>query len=133
MKNVKSFRGVYSHDTIPNLGNKKLSLIVNYDNYSGPGTHWICIYNDPTKRYLEFFDSYGIAPSSHIQSILRKLKKPILYNSGQIQSIKSNRCGWYCMDYIKKREQGKSPGDIIFEYKPNGSIDNDRKLIRLLE
>jgi hypothetical protein len=133
MKNIKSFKGVFPHDRIPAfLGNKKISLVVNYDKYGGEGTHWIAIYIDPKKAYSEIFDSYGLFPSDIIQEKLRKIGKPILYNSGRIQNLDSNRCGWYAMDYIKKRENNVVPADIIFEYMPNGSIKNDKILMKYL-
>ena len=60
------------------------------------------------------------------------IKKPIVYNSGRIQALSSKRCGWYAMDYIKKRERNVEPEDIIIHYIPNGSIKNDSILMKYL-
>ena len=134
MKSIKSFLGVFAHDKIPALDKrKKQSFILNYDKYGNYGTHWVAIFHDSDKKYSEVFGSYGIFPSNILQKALKKLNKPILYNSGQIQSLKSNRCGWYAMDYIKKRHRGLEPADIIFEYKPNGSLENDKILMKIIE
>lgn len=134
MKNVKSFRGVFSHDMIPPiLGDKKTSMIVNYDFYGNQGTHWVAIYVNPAKNFTEVFDSYGLPSSNIIQMKLKQyINKPIVYNSGRIQALTSKRCGWYAMDYIKKRERNVEPEDIIFQYIPNGSIKNDSILMKYL-
>ena len=76
MKNVKSFRGVFSHDMIPPiLGDKKTSMIVNYDFYGNQGTHWVAIYVNPAKNFTEVFDSYGLPPSNIIQMKLKDFIK----------------------------------------------------------
>ena len=86
LQNMKSFRGIFPHNKIPNLGRKTQSLIINYDKAGNPGTHWVCVYIDPNRPYSEVFDSYGLPPSQIIQDKLKKIGKPILYNTGQIQS-----------------------------------------------
>ena len=97
------------------------------------GSHWVAIYNDPKKKYIEFFDSYGVVPSSNIQKKMRATKKRILYNTSSIQPKNSNLCGLYTYFYIIMRERGMPPYDIIYHFTPNNSKENDRILIDLLE
>jgi hypothetical protein len=40
--NIPYFRGVYMKDQLPNKIQKNESMIINLDNSSGPGTHWVC-------------------------------------------------------------------------------------------
>ena len=38
------FRGVVSYDELCECGGKTGYYVVNLDESSGPGTHWICLY-----------------------------------------------------------------------------------------
>jgi len=51
----KRFKGVYSSDTMPVLKNNEM-CIVNTDDSSKPGMHWIALYKYKNKTY--FYDSY---------------------------------------------------------------------------
>ena len=41
---IKHFRGIYSRDGLPNKIKKECGII-NLDNITGPGTHWVCYRN----------------------------------------------------------------------------------------
>ena len=59
-QNEPRFNGVYSRDNLPRLNDG--AYIINLDEYSDIGTHWITLYvqnNDAT-----YFDSFGV---EHIQ------------------------------------------------------------------
>jgi len=132
LKNSRSYLGTFSHDRIPDLKNKNFSAIINYHTYEQPGSHWICIYNDPKKTYVEFYDSYGLPPSNMIIDKLKQTGKKVLYSTSKIQNITSSRCGYYCYYYIIMRDRGMNPYDIIYQFNPN-SKNNDNILIDLLE
>ena len=56
-QNEPRFTGVYSRDNLPNKI-KDGEYVVNLDEYSDIGTHWIALYvNNKTATY---FDSFGI-------------------------------------------------------------------------
>ena len=89
MKNEPNFIGVFPHDKLPNHNlSGKDSLIVNYNNYNQPGSHWVAIYGN------QFFDSFGIVPSDTIQDWMRKSAKlnvgEIHYNTLNLQSFVKN-------------------------------------------
>ena len=55
-QNEPRFNGVYSRDNLPKL--KDGAYIINLDEYSDTGTHWVSLYvenNDVT-----YFDSLGV-------------------------------------------------------------------------
>ena len=57
-KNESEFNGVYSRDNLPDKI-KDGAYIINLDEYSDTGTHWVALYvvnnNDVT-----YFDSFGV-------------------------------------------------------------------------
>ena len=56
-QNEPRFMGVYSRDNLPDKI-KDGAYVVNFDEYSDIGTHWIALYvNNKTVTY---FDSFGI-------------------------------------------------------------------------
>jgi len=59
MKNVKGFRRVFTSDLLPKRIRKFKNGIINLDISTGPGTHWVCYYNDPTYNFIEYFDPFG--------------------------------------------------------------------------
>ena len=62
-QNEPRFNGVYSRDNLPKI--KDGAYIINLDEYSDIGTHWValCINNDVT-----YFDSFGV---EHIPKEIR--------------------------------------------------------------
>ena len=56
-QNEPRFNGVYSRDNLPKI--KDGAYIINLDEYSDIGTHWVALYisgdNDVT-----YFDSFGV-------------------------------------------------------------------------
>ena len=67
-QNRPRFNGVYSRDNLPKIKNG--AYVINLDEYSDIGTHWIALYvfnNDVT-----YLDSFGI------EDILKEIKKFII-------------------------------------------------------
>ena len=89
-KNQSKFNGVYSRDNLPDKI-KDRAYIINLDEYSDIGTHWVALYvknNDIT-----YFDSFGIEhiPEEVIKSISRpsssaSLHKNVIANIVRIQA-----------------------------------------------
>ena len=66
LKNETRFNGVYSRDNLPDKI-KDCSYIINLNEYSDIGTHWVALYvsnNDVT-----YFDSFGV---EHISKEIKK-------------------------------------------------------------
>ncbi len=93
LKGIRHFRGVYTRDMLPKRIFKKECGVINTDTINGIGKHWICYYNDPKSKYIEFLDSFGLSPAKEILTYLETSGKDILYNSSQLQSNDSIKCG----------------------------------------
>lgn len=88
-------------DKLPKHGPwKREATIVNLDNTSGAGTHWVCFrkYGD---NHVEYFDSYGdLRPPLEIERYLQG--STIYYNDVGYQSINkdSEICGHLCLAFL---------------------------------
>lgn len=132
LKNVKSFRGVYSSDNLPKNIFEHESGIVNLDKLYNPGTHWVAYYNHPNNKYVYYFDSYGLPPSESIKKYLKTSNKQILYNTGEIQKFNSGMCGTYCVHFIKELEKGREFYDILYDpFEPYPTDDNENDIIKI--
>ena len=73
---IPRFRGVFVRDALPQKPNKNESGILNLDDSSGNGTHWVLWHRNNNKNF--YFDSYGIQPPLELYQYL---KSSIFYNT----------------------------------------------------
>ena len=81
--------------------------ILNFDDTTGNGTHWVAWHRDNDKNY--YFDSYGIQPPNELKKIS---ENPILYDTEQIQPKQEVFCGHLCLYVLKQLSLGKHPQEI---------------------
>ena len=88
--------GVYSRDNLQQKI-KDGVYVINLDEYSGIGTHWIALY--AWNNIITYFDSFGV------EHIPRKIKsiignKNIKTSIFRIQAYHSIMCGYFCIGFI---------------------------------
>lgn len=74
-------------------------MVVNFDEHSKPGTHWVAIYA-PGKSHAMYFDSYG---GKEVPNIAKYLEENFLFLTRlnrQLQSFGSSVCGHYAIFFI---------------------------------
>ena len=103
---------------------------MNLDDEGNPGTHWVCIVNDPKCDYVEYFDPFGIVPSKEIHAYLKTANKDIRYNDNQLQMITSVKCGYFCCHYIEERAKGKKPLDVLYDLTQIPSEYNEKTVLQ---
>ena len=92
---LPTFRGCFSKDELPHVKKANECMIINMqDDKDGDGSHWICLYKHERNGTF-YFDSFGLEPPIDIISYCKN--KYHLVTDKQIQPIKSNKCGWYCL------------------------------------
>jgi hypothetical protein len=137
-KNNWDLIGVFSKNLLPKervMG----SYIVNLQDYEdGGGTHWTCfkIFDDKKCCY---FDSFGMPMPSDVNSFLMKFK-PVACNNRHIQHIKSDKCGYFCMAFIKyfdnfdtkKRDVFEAYDDFLNSFSTNEKA-NDKIVMEMLD
>ena len=120
-ENESRFNGVYSRDNLPNKI-KDGAYVINLDEYSDIGTHWIALYvknNDIT-----YFDSFGV---EHIPMGIKEFikNKSIKTNIFRIQAYDSMMCGYFCIGFINFMLEGKSLTEYKNLFSSNNVIEND--------
>lgn len=107
------FKGVFPADKLPSV-ESETALVVNTDTHNEEGTHWLAMYVKDAKT-LEFFDSFGLSPSTYEPFISRFASNfPIIkWNGERFQSLTSNVCGQYCTYFLLKRCNGFSMDCIL--------------------
>ena len=124
-ENESRFNGVYSRDNLPNKI-KDRAYVINLDEYSYIGTHWIALYvknNDIT-----YFDSFGV---EHIpKEIIKFIKnKNIKTNIFKIQAYDSIIVGYFCIGFINFMFKGKTLAKYTNLFSPNDFKNNDNVIL----
>ena len=105
---IPNFRGVSLRDTLPKKPKKKECGILNLDDTSGSGTHWVAWYKNGDEK--NYFDSYGLQPPNEL---IDYLHSPILYNTERVQPYDQVFCGHLCLYVLKHLSEGQNLQDII--------------------
>jgi hypothetical protein len=106
--NIPKFRGCFVRDGLPKEPRKSECGILNLDDSSGGGTHWVCWYKGAKTVY---FDGYGLPPPEELIDYLHE----VLYNSESPQPAGTVVCGHLCLYVLKGLAMGKDLQDIIYE------------------
>ena len=101
---VPYFRGVFMRDALPNEGvRRNESGIVNLDNSSGPGTHWVA-YAKRGDRAM-YFDSFGNLPPPNelVRYLGGHVVTRIEYNRTPHQTYDQSICGQLCLQFLLRK------------------------------
>ena len=115
---IKHFRGVFSRDRLPNRIRKECGII-NLDDMTGPGTHWVCYRN--IDNLVEYFDPFGLIMPNEALEYFHTSGKQIVYSMDEIQNRNTVLCGYWCLYYLFERQRGNSILNVIH----NPHFDND--------
>ena len=91
--------GVFSKDLLPTERVAGSYIINMEDHNAGSGTHWTAfkIFENGKACY---FDSFGFPAPREVNKFLMPFK-PIATNNRHIQHINSDKCGYFCIAFIK--------------------------------
>ena len=117
---IKHFRGIYSRDGLPRKIRKECGII-NLDDITGAGTHWVCYRN--LDSVVEYFDPFGLIMPNEALEYFRTARKLIVYLIDEIQNRNTVLCGYWCLYYLYERQRGNSILDVIH----NPHFDNDNR------
>ena len=124
-QNGPRFNGVYSRD---NLQKRKGGAnILNLDEYSDIGTHWVALYvqnND-----VIYFNSFGV---EHIPKEIRTFisNKNIKTNIFRIRAYDSIMCGYFCIGFIDFMLAEKTLTDFKNLFSSNNFKKDDDMILK---
>ena len=120
-RNEPKFNGAYSRDNLPDKI-KDGAYVINVDEYSDIGTHWIALYVNT--KTVTYFDSFGV---EHIPKGIKKFinNKNIIVNIFRIQAYDSVMSGYFCIGFIDFMFKGNSLTDFNNLFSPNNFKKND--------
>ena len=120
-RNEPKFNGAYSRDNLPDKI-KDGAYVINLDEYSDIGTHWIALYVNT--KTVTYFDSFGV---EHIPKGIKKFinNKNIIVNIFRIQAYDSIMSGYFCIGFIDFMFKGNSLTDFNNLFSLNNLKKND--------
>ena len=127
------FRGVISRDQIENVINKTGYYIVNLNDSTQPGSHWVVIHVRPGAKPLEYFDSFGMNAPNEVVELTDTLGVKYIYNSTQYQDLNSVLCGYWCLYFVNESRKGKAYYDIIKPFSFTDTQFNERLIVEYFQ
>ena len=131
-QNESKFNGVFSRDNLPNK-KKDGAYVINIDEYSDIGTHWIALW---VNNNVTYFDSFGVEhiPKEIKEFINRPLSsasqnKNIITNIFRIQAYDSIMCGYFCIGFINFMLADKKLTDYTNLFSPYDFKKNDNIIL----
>ena len=117
----KYFTGTFPEDKIEMPMWYPASMVVNLDESSEPGSHWVAIFAKSPNDAM-YFDSYGQQPKGNILAVLKKFRK-VTTSDFVIQSIISNVCAAYCIYFIYMASKGRNYEEILSSIARRSNMD----------
>ena len=100
--------------------------VINLDEYSDIGTHWIALY--VKNSHITCFDSFGVEHiPKEIQAFIKN--RNIKTNIFKIQASVLIMCGCFCIGFINFMLKGKSLAEYINLFSPNDFKRNDDAIL----
>ena len=114
-QNEPRFNRVYSRDNLPDKI-KNGAYVVNPDEYSNIGTHWIALYGN--NKTVTYFDSFGVG---HVPEKIKTFinNKNLIANIFRLQAYDSVMCGYFCVGFIDFMLKGNNLIDFTNLFSPN--------------
>lgn len=98
---VPNFRGVFMRDKLPAKPWHREAGVVNLDDSSNPGTHWVAYKKNG--NISTFYDSYGdLLPPQELITYLRGSN--IRYNYDRQQNFGTYNCGHLCLKFLLEHD-----------------------------
>ena len=114
LKNVPRYQGSFALDELKNVEIKTCPeyIVVNLENRNEPGNHWIALAIYQNRVFI--CDSLGgLLPDNKLPSALINFLHTLLFSrklfiTKQLQPLDSDKCGNYCVTFIKEMSRHHS-------------------------
>ena len=128
----KNFLGCFAMDELPSFSQRiPASLIVNTDISTRTGDHWLALVLKEDECF--YFDSFGLPI---LEETLINYLKPhyhkVTYADVCIQHVSSNKCGEFCILFVKYVNSKSTYERFLSEFNPFNIKENDIIVTSLL-
>ena len=125
-KNEPTFNGVYSRDNLPKI--KDEAYLINLDQYSDIGTHWVALYVQNNNNSVIYFDSFCVEDiPKEIKAFINN--KNVITNIFRIKAYDSIMCGYFCIGFIDFMLARKTLTEYTNLFPPNNFKKNDNIIL----
>ena len=131
---ITNFKGAWPYDRLPKRLTQPYSVVLNTDDHTKPGEHWVCVYVDANQIF--FGDSFGRHPSDlsfprRFSMLLRRLTRGrrLIFNDRLIQDLTSQACGLYCLYMLDCLALNKSKRKFFAVFDKD-LVKNDRFVLK---
>ena len=127
LKNVPTFRGVFSCDNIQHDDSfDRYTYIINLSRQGELGSHFVALsINNETEKVF-YFDSFGLpCQNAYILKFMSGFAGKYEFNCQTIQNPLSVYCGFYCMYYVLASDLSYSFRKMMKPFIPSPSMGND--------
>ena len=124
--------GVLPVDWLPKyrLQRKPRLFIINTDDSTGPGHHWVLVFFNGHNRGI-YFDSYGLdVMDTRIQDFINKNCSSYAYNKRPLQGFFSYTCGHFCIYVGRRLARGFSLRRALSEFRTFNTYYNDSLVLK---
>ena len=120
--NESRFNGVCSRDNLPKI--KDGGSVINLDDYSDIGSHWVALHVQNNNNSVIYFDSFGV---EHIPKEIKAFinNKNIITNIFRVQEYDSILYGYFSIGFIDFILARKTLTEYINLFSPNKFKKND--------
>ena len=105
---IRNFKGCFMRDEMKYLCGNDECFVMNIDDSSSPGTHWVAVNivkeKESSVSRTYYFDSFGLEPTEEIK---RYCKEPRYYNSFEFQKPNEVICGHLCLYFLYRMRKCK--------------------------
>ena len=115
----------YPRDSLGKVRGQEF-LVINNDESDGPGKHWVAMVNRNDRIY---FDSFGVRPQKEVEDLVQK---DLYYHTYRLQAFDSNKCGYFCIDFINNVRDFKSFHDWLMKFNVIDFEKNDEVVMQNL-
>ena len=128
----KVFRGVISRDQIALIADANASAgyyIVNLNDSTQPGSHWVTLRVRDPPNPIEYFDSFGLNAPHEVVELSNLMGLNYIFNSTQYQDLNSVLCGYWCLYFVNESRKGRSYYEIVRPFSHTDTQFNERLIV----
>ena len=120
-----AFQGVFPAEKLPKSVTYPLAIVINTSQFGRGERHWVAVYIDAFQKGY-YFDSFGLFPLDHrVKHFLDQFTIVWRYSALVIQSVISNKCGYFCLYFLYYKSKGWTLDQIVQPFERLAVFKND--------